>query len=103
MARARHTAGRLLALVVVINFVTFLVVGHWLGGSAWNGKVEAGKFFLADHGRYTEVTEGVYWYSWWHTMIASIGLLLGMPVAFLLGFGREQHHQKESDQAALPK
>ncbi len=37
-----------------------MVIGPSRGGTALNGKVENGHYYLGDHGYYTEVTPTVY-------------------------------------------
>lgn len=54
------------AVICFANVVAFFVVGDILGGAAGNGKIEGGRHFIGDHGRYTAVSEAVYTYSLWH-------------------------------------
>lgn len=56
-----------LFFVTLVNFFAFVFVAVRLGGDAVNGKIENGHFYLASHGRYTEVSEAVFTYSKWHT------------------------------------
>ena len=41
-----------------------------MGGSADNGKIEGGRFYLGGYGEYTEVSEKVWRFSHWHSRIA---------------------------------
>jgi len=57
----------------------FFVVALILGGDAMNGKAEGGKFFLANHGKLTEVSRETFVYSRYHVL----SLLITHPIAFL--------------------
>ena len=61
------------------NFVVFLIAALALGGDAFNGKVEGGRYFLANHGKVTEVSREIFDYSRYHTM----SLFITHPLAFL--------------------
>ena len=45
-----------LAIVGALNFTIFLIIGLYEGGSASAGKIEDGRFYLGEHGNYTEVS-----------------------------------------------
>src|SRR5262249_832635 len=53
---------RAILLIAMLNFLTFWYGALILGGDAGNGKKDGGRFFVGEHGKYTEVTEGVYRY-----------------------------------------
>ena len=57
---------RLIFGVGIVNFLVFFLVAVHLGGDAVNGKVVADHYYLASHGRYTEVSEEIFNYSRWH-------------------------------------
>jgi len=61
------------------NFVVFVVVALIIGGDALNGKAEGGKFFLANHGKLTEVSRETFVYSRYH----SLSLFITHPIFFL--------------------
>jgi hypothetical protein len=48
------------------NFLIFGGMAAKLGGDAWNGYAEKGHYFLRQHGQFTQVSESVFQYSWWH-------------------------------------
>jgi hypothetical protein len=50
----------------VANFAVFFVVAIVIGGDAVNGCARNGHYFVASHGRYTEVSRTVFNYSRWH-------------------------------------
>ncbi|CAG0926818.1 hypothetical protein TFLX_00217 [Thermoflexales bacterium] len=57
---------RLPALIMylgMMNFLLFFISSFLLGGDGLNGKIEAGHYYLGNHGDYTEVIYPVYWFS----------------------------------------
>jgi len=64
------------------NFAVFFIVALTLGGDAINGKAEGGRYFLANHGKLTEVSREIYDYSRYH----AISLFITHPIAFLAGW-----------------
>jgi hypothetical protein len=52
--------------MAVLNFLLFCAISVCIGGSAWSGKVEDGRYFLSMNGRLTEVSHGVWTYSRYH-------------------------------------
>jgi len=68
----------LLRTLALVNFVSFFAGCLYLGGDALNGKIEDGHFYLSNHGKLTEVSEGVYRYSQLHALsvFALVGLFL---------------------------
>ena len=57
-------------VVGLLNFILFLAGTLYLGGDAWNGKVEGQKYYVwgYHHGQkgYTEVSPTAFDYSRWH-------------------------------------
>jgi hypothetical protein len=47
----------------VITFAAFIVVDFSMGGSALAGKVENGHFYVADHGKYSQVSERAWMFN----------------------------------------
>jgi hypothetical protein len=76
----------------VLNFVIFVIVAVAIGGDAVNGKAVGGHYYLASHGKLTEVSEAVYTYSLWHVR----SLLVTHPLAILTGYlaNRERRARK---------
>ncbi len=58
---------RILFVVTVLNFGVWGIANSVIHGDAINGKIEHGKYYVAMKGRYTEVSPGVYLYSFVHT------------------------------------
>lgn len=76
------------AVLVGINFFTFIFVSVHLGGDALIGYAKLGHYFLCAHGHCTEVSSSIWRYSYWHAMTAIGGiLLLFAEVAFFLNTG----------------
>ena len=66
----------------ILNFVTFVIVAVAIGGDAVNGKAVGGHYYLASHGKLTEVSEAVYSYSLWHVR----SVFITHPLAMLTGY-----------------
>jgi hypothetical protein len=44
----------------IFNFAAFDLLSLFMGGTAHNGKVESGRYFLGDHGVYLEVSKMIF-------------------------------------------
>jgi hypothetical protein len=89
-----------LALVGLANFLVWSLVGAvFLGGSAFHGKQEVGRYFLADHGHYREVSRGTFTYSRIHGYTAFAGLGLGV-CASLAGYQLRKDAKRNETQMA---
>lgn len=69
-----------LALVLFLNVTLFLIVAMAIGGSALNGKIEYGHYYLGEHGRFTEVSVTTYRYSEYHEFL----FFVSFPVLMVL-------------------
>jgi len=56
------------AAIALPNFFAFVFIALYIGGDAINGHVTDGHYFLANHGKYTEVTYNVFLYSRIHAI-----------------------------------
>ena len=72
---------RIVSLLWIANFAVYVGVAIWLGGDAFNGHSDAGRYFLAMRGHLTEVSRGVFQFSRWYTYI----LFAHFAVAFVFG------------------
>jgi|HubBroStandDraft_6_1064221.scaffolds.fasta_scaffold1124413_1 hypothetical protein len=71
--------------VGLLDFLLFLAGVFYFGGDAWNGKAEAGRYFLWGYHNgtkgYIEVSQAVFDYSKWHVysvvVIWTLMLLVG--------------------------
>ena len=66
-------------VVAILNFASFAGIAMKNGGDAINGKQEDGKYYLGDHGNYTEVSKAFFQYSRVHAILVWIT----HPVAIL--------------------
>jgi len=66
----------------VLNFIVFVVVAQSIGGDAWNGHEQGGYYFLASHGKLTEVSKATFTYSKYHV----ISVMITWPLLMVLGF-----------------
>lgn len=77
-----------LALVAIVigfgNFFWFMFESQALGGDALNGYTTAGHYYVASHGRYTEVDAGVWEWSRFHASSIFVTHLLAMGGMFFL-------------------
>jgi len=69
-------------VVAVVNFVAFLIGAAKLGGDAVNGKMQDGRYYVADHGKLTEVSHAAFTYSRIHCYT----LFVTHPLALVFGF-----------------
>ena len=75
---------QLVVVFAVLNFLAFFIVALYLGGSAGNGHILDGQYFLGDHGRYVGVSKAVYDYSQAHGYSLFLTHPLGVLAAVLL-------------------
>ena len=73
---------RLLTAFAVLNFIAFVLIAQVSGGDAWNGHIKDGKYFLASHGRYTEVSHGFWTYSFIHIVVLMVVQISAMVAGF---------------------
>ena len=80
-------------VVAVLNFVAFMIGAAKLGGDAVNGKMEDGRYYVADHGKLTEVSCAAFTYSRIHCYT----LFVTHPLALLFGwmYYRQMREHKE--------
>lgn len=75
-------------VLVSINFIAFIFGSTYLGGDAVNGYVQAGHYFVCEHGACTEVSSVAWNYSYWHAWAAFSGIILVFAeVALFLNTG----------------
>jgi hypothetical protein len=70
-------------IVAIVNFVAFLIGAAVLRGDAVNGKMEAGRYYVADHGKLTEVSKVAFTYSRFHCYT----LWVTHPMAIICALG----------------
>ncbi len=87
----RPTIDRICGVIKVIgvlNFLAFVAVALWIGGDAVNGHTIDGRFFLSNHGKFTEVSEAVYRYSYAH----AVSVWITFPMAFLVALLQQRRN-----------
>ncbi len=65
----------------MLNFASFWIIAAASGGDAGNGKEEGGRYYLAEHGHYTEVSKDFFEYSRVHAR----SIWITHPLALLGG------------------
>jgi hypothetical protein len=76
-----NTLGQALVLLGVVNFLLFWIIALSLGGDAYSGKIEDGRYFFKSNHRdprYTEVTKAV----WTYSKVHAISVWVTVPMAF---------------------
>ena len=86
----KRLLSRLAFFAALLNFAVFWVVAVRLGGDAVNGRRQDGHFYLASHGKYTEVSERVFTYSRLHTY----SVWITHPLAFLAAYWGKRLEQQ---------
>jgi len=81
-----------IAALAFANFLLFLTISQLIGGSAPNGMVRNGHYFLGEHGRYVEVSAPIYRYSQIHTYSLVLTTVAGL---WAFKRGRELHEELE--------
>lgn len=76
-----RAALNLTVLFGVANAVFFVIAAVCLGSDAISGSAEQGRYYLESHGRRTEVSHQVFWYSFVHTLSVFITYPLAMIAA----------------------
>nr|WP_314446492.1 hypothetical protein [uncultured Sphingomonas sp.] len=82
---------RLVFVGGILNFFALVAISIWVGGDAVQGKVENGRYFVAEEGRYHEVSATFYRLNQLH--VASIFLTL--PLAGLMAWSGEQRARRK--------
>lgn len=80
----RRHALQLAVFLGLANFLVFVIGAVYLGGDALNGTAVDGRYFLAEHGRLTEVSRAVFVYSQWHARSLFVTHPIAMLCAWLL-------------------
>ena len=75
------------AALSILNFLVFFTVTLYVGGDAVNGKAEAGRYYLASHGRYTEVSRALFHYNKVHAYSVWVTHALFFACLILLQWG----------------
>ncbi|MES2264816.1 MAG: hypothetical protein V4724_40485 [Pseudomonadota bacterium] len=74
---------KIIGYITIINFFSFVTGIFYFGGDALNGKKENGKFFLANHGKFIEVTERIFNYSACHALLVFFSICLFLIIHYM--------------------
>ncbi|AOE49522.1 hypothetical protein KS2013_799 [Kangiella sediminilitoris] len=100
MKRIINAISDFIFLLTFFNGITFLFISVFIGGMAFNGEHSGGKFYLGDSGVLTEVSELVYYYSWFHGLSA-VALLLLMIIVGGVNSVLNKHTRQRSRHSKL--
>ncbi|MCE9609194.1 MAG: hypothetical protein K8R23_03090 [Chthoniobacter sp.] len=80
--------------VAIINFIAFAIGTAVLDGDAVNGKSEGGRYYVANHGKLTEVSRAAFTYSRFHCY----AVWITHPLAMIFGllFYRQKQREKRT-------
>ena len=78
-----------LCLLCVANWLACGAVALWLGGDAWGGYIESGRYYVGGHGRYAEVSHVAYVYSKIHVVVSIVLLPIGAVAGLIAAIVRE--------------
>ena len=86
-------AGKLVLLILAVSIMCcFVILGMMhmvIGGRAELGEMRDGRYYVADFGRYTEVSPRVYWFDLWFSSI--INPMFGVVVLTGAAYGVWHH------------
>ena len=66
-----------------LNFFVFFLTSFLIGGSGSIGKIQHGKYYVANHGKYTEVSQTMFEFSRIHSTFSIITLVTALLVVLL--------------------
>jgi hypothetical protein len=73
---------KIIAFSGLAVWFSWMVASAFIGGDAFSGKTEGGKYFLGRHGHYTEVSKNVFTFNLFHGFVAwtsfGISVLIGI-------------------------
>lgn len=87
----------LIGAIGSLNVMVFVFGAMYLGGTATLGHIVDGHYFLGNHGKYTQVSRSVYYYSIWQARSLWLTLPPGAIAALILhifegkGRGTQSH------------
>jgi hypothetical protein len=72
---------KIIAYSGIAIWFSWMVASAFIGGDAFSGKIEGGKYFLGRHGHYTEVSRNVFTLNRFHGYVAWSGFGIGILAA----------------------
>jgi|SRR5580658_4198589 hypothetical protein len=95
LKRIKIIAGILLG-IAGLNFIVFVIAAICIGGDALNGRTEGGHYFVANHGKLTEVSRAV----WIYSRIHACSVMVTHPLGIFFGGGMLVYAQMKEREAA---
>ncbi|MCX5658250.1 MAG: hypothetical protein NTW19_00840 [Planctomycetota bacterium] len=93
-----NALGMALFCLALLNFLAFSIETIAIGGNAISGKVEGDRHFVADHGKYTQVSSQV-----WHwNRVHAISVWITHPIGILVGGGLMAYVNRQSRKRESP-
>jgi hypothetical protein len=83
-------AERFIFLGGLLNFVALFLISMWVGGDAVQGKVEDGRYFVAEEGRYHEVSATFFRLNQLHV----VSIFLTVPLAGIVAWRGERRARR---------
>ena len=99
MPQRVRSVGRTMFIIGLVNIVLLGVIGFSLGGHAGFGKVEEGRYYVAAHGQYSEVSRA----AWTVGRGQEISLLATLPLmvaGFFMRYGFPPRRGQDSSPPA---
>jgi hypothetical protein len=78
--------------IPILNTILFAIIAVRLGGDAISGHASDGHYFLAFHGKNTEVSHAVFTYSRWH----AISIAITWPIAIICAILSRKNPQRSA-------
>jgi hypothetical protein len=88
--KQRIKSAEFVFVIGFVNFAAFFVIALLLGGDAINGQFENGHYYLANHGVLTEVSKGIYFYSYVH----AASIFVTHPLALFSAWYLQRYRHK---------
>jgi hypothetical protein len=77
----KYRIGCILFCLSLLSFCAFEICSGLHGGSASAGKIKDGKYYVGEHGHYTEVTRSAFLFSKTADSIAGVSFLVAFAIA----------------------
>jgi hypothetical protein len=92
----RAQLGIAIFALCILNMVAFSIHSERLGGRALTGKIEGGRYYVGDHGHYTEVTGASYRNNRAHELACIASLPFGLVTFILLWSAARKPERRRS-------
>jgi hypothetical protein len=72
---------RIIAISGIAVWFSWVATSAFIGGDAFSGKMESGKYFIGRHGNYKEVSRNVFTFNRFHGYVAWTSFGVGILAA----------------------